>query len=67
MSPASAERAGGSWRSYRRAGGPRERMIADFLIAAHVLEQADALLTRDRGFTRAYFGELAVIDPSPEG
>ena len=66
-SPASAERAGRSWRAYRRAGGPRERMIADFLIAAHALEQADALLTRDCGFTRAYFSELTVIDPTAEG
>jgi len=67
MSSASAERAGRSWRAYRRAGGPRERMIADFLIAAHAHEQAEALLTRDRGFTRAYFGELTVIDPTAEG
>jgi len=64
MLPVSAERAGRSWRVYRRAGGPRERMIADFLIAAHALEQADALLTRDRGFAQAYFGELSITDPS---
>ena len=64
MSPSSAERAGRSWRAYRRAGGPRERMIADFLIAAHALEQADVLLTRDRGFARAYYGDLTVLDPS---
>jgi len=64
MSPASAGRAGQSWRAYRRAGGPRERMISDFLIAGHATEQADILLTRDRGFARAYFDGLRIEDPS---
>ena len=64
MSPASAGRAGQSWRAYRRAGGPRERTITDFLIAGHAFEQADVLLTRDRGFARAYFGGLRIEDPS---
>lgn len=64
MSRASAERAGQSWRAYRHAGGPRERMISDFLIAGHATEQADVLLTRDRGFARAYLGGLRIEDPS---
>ena len=59
-----AMNAGTSWREYRRRGGSRRRLIRDFLIAAHATAKADRLLTRDRGFTRAYFGRLMVLDPT---
>jgi hypothetical protein len=62
-----AARAGAAWREYRRAGGPRERVIADFLVGAHAVEHADRLLTRDRGFHRLAFAGLAIVDPSAPG
>lgn len=52
-----------AWREYRRRGGRRTRLVADFLIGAHALSQTDRLLTRDRGFYRAYFKRLKVLDP----
>jgi predicted nucleic acid-binding protein len=61
-----ALRAAEAWRAYRRAGGSRQRMIADFLIAAHAAEQADRLLTRDRGFYRSHFPNLAILAPGRE-
>ncbi len=53
-----------AWRRYRRRGGIRTRVIADFLIGAHAAERADRLLTRDRGFYRSYFKGLKIADPS---
>jgi predicted nucleic acid-binding protein len=63
LDAASALAAGGQWRTYRRAGGTRERVIADFVIGAHALAYTDQLLTRDREFYRTYFKDLRVIDP----
>lgn len=59
-----ASRAGAAWGAYRQGGGPRDRVVADFLIGAHALEQADRLLTRDRGFHRRAFEGLLIVDPS---
>ncbi len=50
-------------RGYAKNKGPRERVAPDFLIGAHALCQADALLTTDAGFFRNYFEGLQVICP----
>ena len=61
---AQAVAAGTAWRHYLKRGGPRERLIGDFLVGAHAFGKADRLLSRDRGFYRLCFSGLTVIDPS---
>jgi predicted nucleic acid-binding protein len=58
--------AGRAFRAYRDRGGPRSRIMADFLIGAHAQKRAAALLSRDRRFFREHFRKLRVVDPLAE-
>ena len=57
----SAQYAGEIFRAYRRAGGPREHLIPDFLIGAHAQKQAGQIAAIDRGYLRRHFPRLRVL------
>jgi len=61
MNNEAAEKAGELYAKYRAAGGKREHMVADFLVAGHSFLQSDRLRTRDRGFYRKYLRELPLM------
>ncbi len=55
--------AASAWKEYRKEGGAKNRVVADFLIGAHAQDECDRLLTRDRGFYRKYFKNLKIVEP----
>lgn len=44
----------------RNAIFTRQHIISDFIIGAHALKQAEILISRDRGFYKAYFKDLKI-------
>jgi predicted nucleic acid-binding protein len=54
--------AGRYFEQYRSRGGPRDRILADFVIAADAVLKADRLLTRDRRFFGEQFPGLTAVD-----
>jgi predicted nucleic acid-binding protein len=55
--------AGKAFRQYRRAGGAKTGVLADFFIGAHAAVAKAPLLTRDAGRYRTYFPTVEVVVP----
>jgi predicted nucleic acid-binding protein len=55
--------AGHAHASYRRAGGAREQILADFLIASHAAVTGRPLLTRDPRRVSTYLPGVELISP----
>jgi len=63
ISPEAAHLAGSTFKNYRLAGGPREHLVPDFLIAVHAQIQANRLATLDHGYLRRWFPDLSLLLP----
>ena len=61
---AAAFLAGHAHASYRRAGGPREAILPDFLIGAHAAVTNRPLLTRDPRRVATYIPGATLITPA---
>jgi hypothetical protein len=55
--------AGKAFQQYRRAGGVRTGVLADFFIGAHAAVTGSPLITRDVGRYRTYFPAIELITP----
>jgi predicted nucleic acid-binding protein len=55
--------AGVAHQQYRRAGGARESILADFLIGAHAMVLGCGILTRDARRYRNYFPRVPLVSP----
>jgi hypothetical protein len=55
--------AGQAFRKYRRAGGTRTGVLADFFIGAHAAVLGCGILTRDAARYRAYFPRVELVTP----
>jgi predicted nucleic acid-binding protein len=56
-------RAGQAFAEYRRRGGERRSILADFLIGAQAEMRNWPLVTRDRKGFASYFPQLEIINP----
>lgn len=63
---ADAFHAGQAFAEYRRRGGERTAILADFLIGAQAEIRGWPLVTRDRKGFQSYFPGLQIIDPTED-
>ncbi len=58
--------AGKAFVRYRRQGGSKKNVLADFFIGAHAAVSRYPLLTRDTRRYSSYFADLTLIAPDPK-
>ena len=63
ISAEAAHLAGSTFKLYRQAGGPRQQILPDFIIAAHAKIQANRLAALDKGYFRKWFPDLPILTP----
>ena len=51
-------------RDYRQSGGPRDSILADFLIGAHAAVLGCGIITRDPRRYRTHFPRVPLVTPS---
>lgn len=56
--------AGRAFVKYRRAGGSKHNVLADFFVGAHAAVLGCAVLTRDARRYRGYFPSVALLTPT---
>jgi predicted nucleic acid-binding protein len=57
--------AGKAFARYRRAGGRKANVLADFFVGAHAAVTGCGILTRDARRYRNYFPRVELISPKP--
>ena len=67
ITPAAAHLAGQTFKRYRQAGGARQHLVPDFIIAAHAQTQANRLAAIDRGYLRQWFPDLMLLPCEESG
>jgi predicted nucleic acid-binding protein len=55
--------AGQAFRRYRRSGGTKSKVLADFFVGAHAAITHSTLLTRDTRRVRTYFPTVSLLEP----
>jgi hypothetical protein len=63
MSKSALFLAGQAFLRYRKGGGARANVLADFFIGAQATVEAWPLLTRDVHLYRKYFPDVAILSP----
>ena len=59
--------AGKAFVRYRRAGGNKQNVLADFFVGAHAAVTSSPIITRDPKRYRSYFPSVKLLTPPPGG
>jgi predicted nucleic acid-binding protein len=63
LSPAASYAAGRAFERYRKRGGKKTGVVADFFIGGQAITEGCTLLTRDAARYKSYFPKIRLVSP----